>query len=415
MFLRGLPQQLDPRAGGLPVQPILHVGAAQHARVTLADPVDQGLCLAQVPQAQVALVGHLRRDPVQAADGSHTFEVAPLAGDHRARRPVPIRVEARQPPQLGHRSLSLRDGAAVCDLQDLDLAVSDRVALGPPTTGGGLGALPIDPDRMVGFHPVACRADHRVGGVDDVTGRAVVVDQEGRPGVVVLFEAADELHRGPVERVDVLVVVADGEQAEAGVLLGEGSAGQCGDEVVLIAGDVLILVDEYPPEPRQQARPGLLGFFGFEPLAAQQGGRLPEDLSEPLVEVCVGLPVRLAREAGADEPHGEGVAGEHHHAACVVAYQVLQPAADLDGGVAVVGQRQDASGVLAPGTNQIGDAMHEHPGLARAGPGEHQHVRGLAVVCYQVALVGVVEALDDLGPRFGRGLAVMLGVATVRL
>ena len=59
-----------------------------------------------------------------------------------------------------------------------------------------------------------------------MTGGPVVVGEESRSRPVVGLETADELHRGPVEGVDVLVIVADGEETELLVLIGEAPARQ---------------------------------------------------------------------------------------------------------------------------------------------------------------------------------------------
>ena len=99
------------------------------------------------------------------------------------------------------------------------------------------------------------------------------------------------------------------------------------------------------------------------------------------------------------------MAGEHRHPAGVVSDQVREAAPDLDRGVPVVGESEDAARVLAPGAHQEGDAVHEHPGLAGAGTGEHQHVHLLPVVGDDSLLGGVVQALDDGPPRLGRSLA----------
>ena len=98
------------------------------------------------------------------------------------------------------------------------------------------------------------------------------------------------------------------------------------------------------------------------------------------------------------QPHGETVAGEHRHAAGVVAEQVLETATDLDRSVPVVGQREDATGVLSPCAHEVRDSMHQHPGLAGAGACEHQHVGLLPVVGDDSLLDRIVQALDDGAP-----------------
>ena len=94
----------------------------------------------------------------------------------------------------------------------LHTAFAHRVQCLPGTTRRLLGAGPFDGDRMRRLHTAACRLDHRVSGGDDVGGRAIVFDQVGGLGVVVRLEAADEFDGCTRERVDVLIVVAHGEE-----------------------------------------------------------------------------------------------------------------------------------------------------------------------------------------------------------
>ena len=61
-------------------------------------------------------------------------------------------------------------------------------------------------------------------------------------------------------------------------------------------------------------------------------------------------------------------------------------------------------GILALRAYQVGDTMHQHPGLAGAGAREHQDVRLLPVVRHDAALDGILETFDDGPPRFRRGL-----------
>jgi hypothetical protein len=70
----------------------------------------------------------------------------------------------------------------------------------------------------------------------------------------------------------------------------------------------------------------------------------------------------------------------------------------------VVGQRQDAARVLAAHPHQVGDAMHQDARLARAGAGEDQHIRVLAIVGDDTLLHRVGQGLDDLAPGLRRRL-----------
>ena len=107
--------------------------------------------------------------------------------------------------------------------------------------------------------------------------------------------------------MDILVVVAHGEQAQPVILLGQGPARQGGNQVVLVRSNVLVLVHQYPAETRQQSRPVLVGLAGRQALTSQEGRRLLHQLPEiPFVQaVCA------PGEAGAHQPHGQGVAGQY--------------------------------------------------------------------------------------------------------
>ena len=121
---------------------------------------------------------------------------------------------------------------------------------------------------------------------------------------------------------------------------------------------------------------------------------------ETLVIHTIGAP----RETGAYQSHGERVAREHHHPVGIVANEFRKASADFDRGVPVVGESQDPARVLAPRAYKIGDTMHQHPCLAGAGTGEHQHARLLPIVRHDAALNGISQAFDNGSPRLRRGL-----------
>ena len=127
------------------------------------------------------------------------------------------------------------------------------------------------------------------------------------------------------------------------VLVAQAPSRQCGDQLVLLETDVLVFVHQYPPEARQQPRAVLVRIFDRQPFAAQQRHCLPDYLAERVV-----VQIRASFEAGAHQPHGQSVAGEHGHPAGIVADQLLEAPPDLDRGVPVVGQGQNAAGILAP-------------------------------------------------------------------
>ena len=120
---------------------------------------------------------------------------------------------------------------------------------------------------MSGLHPMARRLDQRIGRRDDMVCGTVVVDQEGGLRPVVRLEAADELHRGAVEGVGVLVIVSYRKEGELAVLLLQGSSGQCRYQLVLVRVDVLVLVHKDPAKAGEEPLALLVGFFRRQPLA----------------------------------------------------------------------------------------------------------------------------------------------------
>ena len=98
------------------------------------------------------------------------------------------------------------------------------------------------------------------------------------------------------------------------------------------------------------------------------------------------------------------MAGEHGDPPCVVAHQLREAAANLDGCVAVVGKRHDAARILTPHPDEVGDAMHEYTGFARARPGQHQHIGLLPVVRDDTPLRGT-QLFYYGAPGIGRSLA----------
>ncbi len=101
-------------------------------------------------------------------------------------------------------------GVFVGDVDDVDAAAGEGVGAAELAAGGEECALFIDTDGLVGLHAVRIEGDELVGGFDDVGGGAVVFDEVMDIGLVVLLEAADELHVGAAEGVDILVIIADG-------------------------------------------------------------------------------------------------------------------------------------------------------------------------------------------------------------
>ena len=253
---------------------------------------------------------------------------------------------------------------------------------------------------MAGLHPLRGWFDGGVGGGNDVRGGAVVLRQVHRLGLVVRLEAANEAHRRASEGVDVLVVVAHREQAELVVFVGQRSASQGGDQFVLLFVYILVFVHQYPAEAGQEPRSVLVQLLRRQSVAAQQRHRLAHHFLKGVVVQSF----RAVAEAGADQAHGETMAGVDENAAGIVANQFTETAANLHRRMAVVGQGDDALRVLAPHPQQVGDAMHQDTSLAGTGAGQHQHVGAFPIVGDDALLVPV-QALHDAAPGFSRGLA----------
>ena len=81
----------------------------------------------------------------------------------------------------------------------------------------------------------------------------------------------------------------------------------------------------------------------------------------------------------------------HRPLACG-AQQPLDPGLHLAGGLVGEGDRQDAVGTHAQGVDQVGDAVGEDAGLARAGAGQHQ--RRARRGSHRLALGGVESGED---------------------
>ncbi len=292
---------------------------------------------------------------------------------------------------------------ATCCRYYLHPPPADRVSILPAAAVRFHAPDPVDGYGVIDFQPVLGGVDHCIGGINDVLRGAVILQHRLGPGAVVLLEFPDVRGGGAGESVDVLVVVAHGEEVEPPARLPPGASCQCRYEIVGVLVDVLVLVDEQPREAGKELLPQLIGVLGVFALALQVPGCLQEDL----LEYPVSLPVIFCAAVlvgAASEPHGQGMAGEHGHTVGLVADQVPQPPAYLRGGVAVVGQGNDALGPLPSHLDQVGDAVHQHPGLARAGPGQHQHVGIFPGVGDDPSLHRVVQLLHDPAVVLRRGL-----------
>ena len=119
------------------------------------------------------------------------------------------------------------------------------------------------------------------------------------------------------------------------VCYARGCAGCCARRTPTLNGPDSTL------QPGPSTGPGTLGFLRRQTVATQQFN----SAAHHFVEHAVVGSLRSAGEAGARQPHGESVAGEHGHAARVVADQRVKAPADVDRRMPVVG---DASVAVHP-------------------------------------------------------------------
>ena len=106
--------------------------------------------------------------------------------------------------------------------------------------------------------------------------------------------------RCAAEGVDVLIFVAHREEGELAITVFERAAGQRRDQLVLVAIDVLVLVDPNPAKTGEEPLALLVRSLRRQALSAQQRHRLPHHLLE---HVAVRA-LRSSAEARAGQPHG---------------------------------------------------------------------------------------------------------------
>ncbi|EXI70724.1 MAG: hypothetical protein AW07_03854 [Candidatus Accumulibacter sp. SK-11] len=391
------------RCRRLPGDPGGDRAPADEGAGVVVQPVEQLLRFPLPPEAQALLACHLHRYALQLAATADRFQPLPLARDHRATRPVPGGRQAGQALQFADHRQRLRAGIAAGG-QHLDATLRDGVDPLPVAARRQPAARRIDTDRLPGLHALRRRRDQPVGDVDQVRRRAVVVEQMHGARRIVGFEAADELDRGTAEGVDVLIVVTDRKKVQARIRRCLVAPRQGADQRVLLWSDVLVFVHQDPAQAAQKSLALFVGVLGGQFVAAQQRHRLLAHGLQRGLETAVGEQPLAAGEAGANQPHRQGVTGQDVDRPPVVADQIRQTLADLRRGVAVVGQRQNAARVLAAHPQKIGDAVDEDARLARTGTGENERIAGLAVVGDDRLLHRVGQRLDDLAPRLRRRL-----------
>ena len=306
--------------------------------------------------------------------------------------------------------------------------------------------------------------DDRVRGRQDVGGGAVVLLKLHHPCTgEVLVEVEDVAHVGAAPAVDGLVVVAHhadvlplpAEQAQEPVLRGVGVL-ELVDEHVAEAGRPARQQLGVPLEQlggaQQQisevdragagqrplvAAPDLQAPLGLHVvvLEADRGGRVAQvlpavDAGEHLARteaavvgdahvgedslheallVVVVVDGEGGRQPGPrrlppQEPGPEGVEGLDPGVGSLEAEQVPEPLPHLARRLVGEGDREHVPGGDAPLPDQVGDAVHDDPGLAGAGSGQHEE---RPVPVQHGLALGVVQGVED-GIREAHGGAPYL-------
>ena len=178
------------------------------------------------------------------------------------------------------------------------------------------------------------------------------------------------------------------------VLVGRDPAG------VLLLVDELVLevADPVAHGPRREA-------LGVEVEVAH------DERDEPLavggvVDGEAALHADLRRLA-AQDAHARRVEGHDPHRLRPRPDEVLDPLAHLRGGLVGEGDREDLPRLRAAGGEQVGDAVREHPGLARARAGDDE--QGAALVQDGLALGGVESRHELLGVALRGSLVCAVG------
>ena len=219
--------------------------------------------------------------------------------------------------------------------------------------------------------------------------------------MVIGFESTDELHRSSVEGVDVLIVVAYREEGELAILIFKRPTGKGRYQRVLICGDVLVFIHQDPAESRKKSLPPLVRFLRLQSLAPQQFYSRAQHISKRIVVDRLAFTIL---KTDADQSHGKCVTGKHGYATGVVADQIREAPSYLNGCMSIVGQCQNASGILPPCTYEVGYSMDEYACLAGTRASEHKHVCLLPVIGDDTTLDRILQAFYDRAPGLGRGL-----------
>ena len=297
--------------------------------------------------------------------------------------------------------------------------------------------------------------DEGVGRLENGAGGAVVLFQPHHLGVgVVALETLHVLHLGPTPAIDGLVVVPHqekvvplpGQQPQPGVLDGVGVLKlvhqDVGEALLVVVADVgsvaqqlvgaqqelgeidlaatgaggLVLVidlDQLALEEVtavvQMLRSSALVLLGVDEardLAGRVAGLVELHLLEQALDqalLVLGVEdLEVLGQAGvlpvgAQKAMSQAMEGADPHAADRLLQDLLDATAHLPRRLIGEGDGQQGPGDGPLHLDEPGDAMHQHPGLAAAGPGQHQAV---AAASGDGLALGVVEGGEDGGDVF---------------
>ena len=109
------------------------------------------------------------------------------------------------------------------------------------------------------------------------------------------------------------------------------------------------------------------------------------------------------------QSHCQAVEGHYEDTPGVLPDEFVEALPDFHRGVTVVGQGDDRSGRFSFAPQQVGDAVHQHPGLAGPWPGDDQDAGLDPVVADDVLLGPVVQVGDNPPEGLLGGLPLHLG------
>ncbi len=349
-------------------------------------------------------------------------------------------VAARQSFLLARATDALDHEPGLVDLVEGGIA-ADRLA------GAVLGPeILAEPARIV--------RDQRVGGAKDGAGGTIVLLQTDDLGIrIVALEALDILDPRATPAVDRLIVVADQEQIVAiprqqpqpGVLDGirilELVDQDVREPLAIVMQDVRALAQQFMRAQQQLGEVDTAGLVAglligpvdaqhllleeiprridvlrspaFVLLAIDEALRLPRRpacliqlqrlqgaLDQPELIVRI-QDLELLRQPGilpvrAQETVRQPMEGADPHAADRFAKHLLEAALHLARGLVGEGHGQDAPGPHVLHLQEPGDAMHQHPGLAGTGAGQHQAIAGIGGDGLALGRVQGIENMRDV-------------------